>query len=144
MNTYKLSGKEVKYSINGNKVICNVVFTFKAKPFIPSNMYNHKAISTIKSNSKVNVKDSSITEILLNIRAKGIATCGPKDTFNEELGKRISYSKAVIEGYKKYYQIVSTASEALAVKVIDMYDNKERLIGIIDREQKHLEELKNS
>lgn len=144
MNTYKLSVKEVNYNINNNKVICNVIFAFRAAPFIISNMNNHRAINTINSNAKIYTKTKPSKGIMLSIYAKGIATCEPKDTFNEELGKRIAYSKATIEGYKKYYQIVATATKSLNIKFIDMMHNKERLVNILNREQKHLEELKNS
>ena len=142
MNTFKLTVKKVDYVTNGNKVICNVEFTFRSFPFIAATVGNHKAMTTIKSNAKPNESVVCKRGQSLSINAKGIATCSPNDTFNEKLGKRIAYSKAVIEGHKKYYQILDTATEALRIKLIDMADNRNRVNDISVREMNHLEELK--
>lgn len=144
MNTLKLTVKNVDYVINGNKVICNVEFTFKAFPFVVAAARDHKASSTINGNSTISRGSMIRREQILSIYAKGIATCSPNDNFNEELGKRISYSKAVIEGYKRYYQIMEASLTALHIKAINMSDNKNRVLEILNTEKKHLDNLKNS
>ena len=116
MNTFRLTVKKVDYIVNENKVICNVEFTFRSLPFMVATIGDHKAMTTIKSNAKPNESVVCKRGQSLSINAKGVATCSPNDTFNEELGKRIAYSKAVVEGYKKYYQILNTATEALRTK----------------------------
>lgn len=143
MNTFKLTVKKVDYSVNENKVICNVEFTFRSFPFMVAAVGDHKAMTTIKSNAKPNESAVCKRGQSLSIYAKGIATCSPNDTFNEELGKRIAYSKAVVEGYNKYYQILNTATEALRTKLIDMADNRNRVNDISVREMNHLEKLKS-
>lgn len=143
MNTFKLTVKKVDYIVNENKVICNVEFTFRSLPFMVAAVGDHKATTTIKSNAKPNESVVCKRGQSLSINAKGIATCSPNDTFNEELGKRIAYSKAVVEGYKKYYQILNTATEALRTKLIDMADNRNRVNDISVREMNHLEKLKS-
>ena len=142
MNTFKLTVKKVDYIVNENKVICNVEFTFRSLPFMVAIIGDHKAMTTIKSNAKPNESVVCKKGQSLSINAKGIATCSPNDEFNEELGKRIAYSKAVVEGHKKYYQILNTATEALRTKLIDMADNRNRVNDISVREMNHLEELK--
>ena len=143
MNTFKLTVKKVDYIVNENKVICNVEFTFRSFPFIVAAVGDHNATTITKSNAIPNASAVCRRGQSLSIYAKGIATCSPNDTFNEELGKRIAYSKAVVEGYKKYYQILYSAWNALRIKMYDMEDNTERILKIIDREVEHLNELKN-
>ena len=142
MNTFRLTVKKVDYIVNENKVICNVEFTFRSMPFIVAAIGNHIATTTLKSNSLPNDTMVNKKGQTLSIKAKGVATCSPNDKFDEALGKRIAYSKAVVEGYKKYYQIIDTATEALRTKLIDMADNRNRVNDISVREMNHLEELK--
>ena len=142
MNTFRLTVKKVDYIVNENKVICNVEFTFRPMPFIVAAIGNHIATTTLKSNSLPNDTMVNKKGQTLSIKAKGVATCSPNDKFDEALGKRIAYSKAVVEGYKKYYQIIDTATEALRTKLIDMADNRNRVNDISVREMNHLEELK--
>lgn len=143
MNTFRLTVKKVDYIVKENKVICNVEFTFRSFPFMVAAVGDHKAMTTIKSNAKPNESVVCKKGQSLSINAKGIATCSPNDEFNETLGKRIAYSKAVIEGHKKYYQILDTATEALRTKLIDMADNRNRINDINVREMNHLEKLKS-
>lgn len=142
MNTFRLTVKKVDYIVNENKVICNVEFTFRSFPFIVAAVENHRATTMIRGNAKPNDSAVSKRGQSLSIYAKGIATCSPNDKFDETLGKRIAYSKATIEGYKKYYQIIDTAHEALWVKKLDVLDNRCRVLSIIDREKHHLDELR--
>ena len=144
MNTFRLTVKKVDYIVNENKVICNVEFTFRSMPFVVAAIGNHMATTTLKSNSLPNDTMVNKKGQTLSIKAKGVATCSPNDKFDETLGKRIAYSKAIVEGYKKYYQIIDAAHEALWVKKIDMLDNRCRIATIIDREKYHLNELKNT
>ena len=144
MNTFRLTVKKVNYIVNENKVICNVEFTFRSMPFVLAAIGNHMATTTLKSNSLPNGTMVNKKGQTLSIKAKGIATCSPNDKFDETLGKRIAYSKAIIEGYRKYLQIIDTAHEALWVKKIDMLDNSCRIARIIEGEKVHLEELKNT
>lgn len=143
MNTFRLTVKKVDYIVNENKVICNVEFTFRSMPFVVAVIGNHMATTTLKSNSLPNDTMVNKKGQTLSIKAKGVATCSPNDKFDETLGKRIAYSKTIIEGYKKYYQIIDTAHEALWVKKIHMMDNKCRVAEIIQREIAHLNELKS-
>ena len=142
MNTFRLTVKKVDYIINENKVICNVEFTFRSMPFVVAAIGNHMATTTLRSNSLPNATMVNKKGQTLSIKAKGVATCSPNDKFDETLGKRIAYSKAVVEGYKKYYQIIDTAHEALYVKKIHMLDIRCRVLSIIDREKHHLDELR--
>ena len=144
MNTFKLTVKKVDYIVNENKVICNVEFTFRSFPFIVAAVGDHKATTIMKSNAIPNESAVCRRGQSLSIYAKGIATCSPNDKFDETLGKRIAYSKAVIEGYKKYYQILNTATEALRIKLINMADNRDRVNDISVREMNHLDILKNA
>ena len=143
MNTFKLTVKKVNYVTNGNKVICNVEFTFRSFPFVVAAVGDHRATTTIKSSAKPNESAVCKRGQSLSIYAKGVATCSPNDEFNEALGKRIAYSKAIVEGHKKYYQILDTATEALRTKLIDMADNRNRINDISVREMNHLEKLKS-
>lgn len=142
MNTFKLTVKKVDYVVNENKVICNVEFTFRSMSFVVAATGNHKATTTVKSNARLNASIADRKNQSLSIYAKGIATCSPNDKFDETLGKRIAYSKAIVEGYKKYYQILTTSHNALYNKHIDMLDNETRVAMIIKREKAHLNELK--
>ena len=144
MNTFRLTVKKVDYIVNENKVICNVEFTFRSFPFVVAAIGNHMATTTLKSNSIPNDTMVNKKGQTLSIKAKGIATCSPNDKFDETLGKRIAYSKATIEGYRKYWQILNTAHEALWVKKIELLDNSCRITRIIEGEKAHLEELKNT
>lgn len=143
MNTFRLTVKKVDYIVNENKVICNVEFTFRSFPFIVAAIENHRATTMLRGNARFNESTVDKKGQSLSIYAKGIATCSPNDTFNEELGKRIAYSKAIVEGYNKYYQILDAAYDALWIKKIHMMDNKCRVAAIIQRELAHLNELKS-
>ena len=146
MNTFRLTVKKVDYIVNENKVICNVEFTFRHLPFVVAALGNHRAMTVLKNNIALDKKKKPIIieRQYSIIKAKGVATCSPNDKFDETLGKRIAYSKAIVEGYKKYHQIIDAAHEALWIKKIDMLDNRCRIATIINREKYHLNELKNT
>lgn len=142
MNKFKLTVKSTEYVINGNKTICNIEFEFKALPFMVAKVRNHAATKALTDNTLLtidNVKSQTLT-----IKSKGIATCSANDRFNENFGKKIAYSKALLEGYRKYYNILSTAKEALFIKYIDANENAERVHNIIEQEEGHLDKLKLS
>ena len=142
MNTFKLTIKNVKHVINGNKVICNIEFEFRALPFMVAKVRNHKATKAITDNAVLTMY--SMKNQTFTIKSKGISTCSANDKFDENLGKKISYSKALLEGYRKYYNIVNAANDALKFKQIDMLLNLSRLYKIIGQEAAHLNKLKMS
>lgn len=142
MNTFKLTIKNVKHVINGNKVICNIEFEFRALPFMVAKVRNHKATKALTDNAILtmdNMKNQTFT-----IKSKGIATCSANDEFDENLGKKIAYSKALLEGYRKYLNILYTATDALFIKYKDISENANRVNNIIVQEREHLNKLKSS
>lgn len=141
MNTIKLRVEKVEYANNGNTTVCNIVFSFPSLPFVVAAIKDSKARNILDSNSVMMKNDSSKTRNF--IYTKGITNCSPNDKFDEKTGRKIAYSKAYLEGYKKFYQICFYCKEALYSKYYEMVRNRGRIKDIISSEEKYLKTLTN-
>lgn len=75
------------------------------------------------------------------ITTRGIARCSSGDVFDEEIGKRISESKASIKMYNKIEKLAKTRI-AQYNKIIDTYNTDlEKLNEIWNKEIQHLDNL---
>ena len=77
------------------------------------------------------------------IEAKGVATCHEKDKFDKKIGRKIAYSKAFLEGYRKFHHIIDASIEALVNKHIDLSHTRDNLEAIINDEKSYLDKLRN-
>ena len=144
MNKEKLSIVKTEYVTNGTTTYCNITFKFRAMPFIVAAFRNHKATTTLKSNVTPNVelvKNNTIKVGEAMFKVKGVAKCNPNDTYDEDLGKRIAFSRAFITGHKKFKHIIFTCYMALSDKIIEMLQNCNTESAIIYREIYHLNKL---
>ena len=145
MNKEKLSIVETKYAINDTTTYCEITFKFRVRPFVVAAFRNHGAITALKSNVTPNVeliKNNTIKVGEAMFKVKGVAKCNPNDTYDENLGKRIAFSKTFITGHKKYKFIINMCREALLDKILETDSNYKREKNIIKRETRHLAELK--
>ena len=146
MEELRLTEKSVNYTIEDNKVVCEVEFEFSTEPIDNAIAYNHRAINIVRGNVTNNklTRYKGHMQYRTKIVAKGIAICSPNDTFDENLGKKIAHSKAIIKGYNKYKKILSVSQSSLYDKSVNMYNNIKRIEKITKREKKHLSNLVNS
>ena len=145
MNKEKLSIVKTNYVINDTTTYCEITFKFRLRPFVVAAFRNHKALTALKSNVTPNVelieKNKTIKVGEAIFKVKGVAKCNPNDTYDENLGKRIAFSKAFITGHKKFKFIIDMCHDALLRKSGEMGAMYTIEKEIIDRELVHLDKL---
>lgn len=142
-NRVKLTVETVKYEKVNNTTVCNITFSFNSVPIIPTLFKNHYAKCVFADNicGESNLED--IDHRRAFIKARGVATCYEKDKFDKKIGRKIAYSKAFLEGYRKFYHIIDISTEALYNKCSDLAYNRHDLKDIIDAEKSYLDKLRN-
>ena len=143
-NRVKLTVETVKYEKVNNTTVCNITFSFKANSIILAAMKDHKALNVLHDNSWFMPKSKN-TDFFIrrNIEAKGVATCHEKDKFDKKIGRKIAYSKAFLEGYRKFHHIIDASIEALVNKHMDLSHTRDNLEAIINDEKSYLDKLRN-
>ena len=63
--------------------------------------------------------------------------------FDKKTGRKIAYSKAFLEGYRKFHRIINASIEALVNKHIDLSHTRDNLEAIINDEKSYLDKLRN-
>lgn len=144
MNKEKLSIVKTNYVINGTTTYCEITFKFRAMLFIVASFRNHQATNALQSNAIPDIglgKKNTIKVGEATFKVKGVAKCNPNDTYDENLGKRIAFSKAFITGHKKFKFIIDMCHDALLRKSGEMGAMYTIEKEIIDRELVHLDKL---
>ena len=142
-NRVKLTVETVKYEKVNNTTVCNITFSFNAIPIVSAIMKDHHAKCVFEDNTYYdsNLKNNNYTRAF--IEARGVATCHEKDKFDKKTGRKIAYSKAFLEGYKKFHHIIDASIEALVNKHMDLSYTRNNLEAIINDEKSYLDKLRN-
>ena len=142
-NRVKLTVEAVKYEKVNSTTVCNITFSFNAIPIVSAIMKDHHAKCVFEDNTYYdsNLKNNNYMRAF--IEARGVATCHEKDKFDKKIGRKIAYSKAFLEGYRKFYHIIDISTEALYNKCSDLAYNRYDLKAIIDAEKSYLDKLRN-
>ena len=118
------------------------MFDFK----LLNNIYLNVAVQSeldISSTFSFSIKSAHNDCIRTFIEAKGVVTCHEKDKFDKKIGRKIAYSKAFLEGYRKFHHIIDASIEALVNKHIDLSHTRDNLEAIINDEKSYLDKLRN-
>ena len=142
-NRVKLTVETVKYEKVNNTTVCNITFSFNAIPIVSAIMKDHHAKCVFEDNTYYDSNLENNNYMRAFIEAKGVATCHEKDKFDKKIGRKIAYSKAFLEGYKKFYHIIDASIEALVNKHIDLSHTRDNLEAIINDEKSYLDKLRN-
>ena len=142
-NRVKLTVETVKYEKVNNTTVCNITFSFNAIPIVSAIMKDHHAKCVFEDNTYYdsNLENNNYTRAF--IEAKGVATCHEKDKFDKKIGRKIAYSKAFLEGYRKFHHIINASIEALVNKHMDLSYTRDNLEAIINDEKSYLDKLRN-
>ena len=142
-NRVKLTVETVKYEKVNNTTVCNITFSFNAIPIVSAIMKDHHAKCVFEDNTYYdsNLENNNYTGAF--IEARGVATCHEKDKFDKKIGRKIAYSKAFLEGYRKFHHIIDASIEALVNKHIDLSHTRDNLEAIINDEKSYLDKLRN-
>ena len=142
-NRVKLTVETVKYEKVNNTTVCNITFSFNAIPIVSAIMKDHHAKCVYDDNVcyKSGLEDNDCIRTF--IEAKGVVTCHEKDKFDKKIGRKIAYSKAFLEGYRKFHHIIDASIEALVNKHIDLSHTRDNLEAIINDEKSYLDKLRN-
>ena len=142
-NRVKLTVETVKYEKVNNTTVCNITFSFNAIPIVSAIMKDHHAKCVFEDNTYYDSNLENNNYMRAFIEAKGVATCHEKDKFDKKIGRKIAYSKAFLEGYRKFHHIIDASIEALVNKHIDLSHTKDNLEAIINDEKSYLDKLRN-
>ena len=142
-NRVKLTVETVKYEKVNNTTVCNITFSFNAIPIVLAIMKDHHAKCVFEDNTYYDSNLENNNYMRAFIEAKGVATCHEKDKFDKKIGRKIAYSKAFLEGYRKFHHIIDASIEALVNKHIDLSHTKDNLEAIINDEKSYLDKLRN-
>ena len=142
-NRVKLTVETVKYEKVNNTTVCNITFSFNAIPIVLAIMKDHHAKCVFEDNTYYDSNLENNNYMRAFIEAKGVATCHEKDKFDKKIGRKIAYSKAFLEGYRKFHHIIDTSIEALVNKHIDLSHTRDNLEAIINDEKSYLDKLRN-
>ena len=142
-NRVKLTVETVKYEKVNNTTVCNITFSFNAIPIVSAIMKDHHAKCVFEDNTYYDSNLENNNYMRAFIEAKGVATCHEKDKFDKKTGRKIAYSKAFLEGYKKFHHIIDASIEALVNKHIDLSHTRDNLEAIINDEKSYLDKLRN-
>ena len=142
-NRVKLTVETVKYEKVNNTTVCNITFSFNAIPIVSAIMKDHHAKCIFEDNTYYDSNLENNNYMRAFIEAKGVATCHEKDKFDKKTGRKIAYSKAFLEGYRKFHHIINASIEALVNKHIDLSHTRDNLEAIINDEKSYLDKLRN-
>ena len=142
-NRVKLTVETVKYEKVNNTTVCNITFSFNAIPIVSAIMKDHHAKCVFEDNTYYDSNLENNNYMRAFIEAKGVATCHEKDKFDKKIGRKIAYSKAFLEGYRKFHHIINASIEALVNKHIDLSHTRDNLEAIINDEKSYLDKLRN-
>ena len=142
-NRVKLTVETVKYEKVNNTTVCNITFSFNAIPIVSAIMKDHHAKCVFEDNTYYDSNLENNNYMRAFIEAKGVATCHEKDKFDKKIGRKIAYSKAFLEGYRKFHHIIDASIEALVNKHIDLSHTRDNLEAIINDEKSYLDKLRN-
>ena len=142
-NRVKLTVETVKYEKVNNTTGCNITFSFNAIPILSAIMKDHHAKCVFEDNTYYDSNLENNNYMRAFIEAKGVATCHEKDKFDKKTGRKIAYSKAFLEGYRKFHRIIDASIEALVNKHIDLSHTRDNLEAIINDEKSYLDKLRN-
>ena len=142
-NRVKLTVETVKYEKVNNTTVCNITFSFNAIPIVSAIMKDHHAKCVFEDNTYYDSNLENNNYIRAFIEARGVATCHEKDKFDKKIGRKIAYSKAFLEGYRKFHRIINASIEALVNKHMDLSYTRDNLEAIINDEKSYLDKLRN-
>ena len=142
-NRVKLTVETVKYEKVNNTTVCNITFSFNAIPIVSAIMKDHHAKCVFEDNTYYDSNLENNNYMRAFIEARGVATCHEKDKFDKKIGRKIAYSKAFLEGYRKFHHIIDASIEALVNKHIDLSHTRDNLEAIINDEKSYLDKLRN-
>ena len=142
-NRVKLTVETVKYEKVNNTTVCNITFSFNAIPIVLAMMKDHHAKCVFEDNTYYDSNLENNNYIRAFIEARGVATCHEKDKFDKKIGRKIAYSKAFLEGYRKFHRIINASIEALVNKHMDLSYTRDNLEAIINDEKSYLDKLRN-
>ena len=142
-NRVKLTVETVKYEKVNNTTVCNITFSFNAIPIVSAIMKVHHAECVFEDNSYYDSNLENNNYMRAFIEAKGVATCHEKDKFDKKIGRKIAYSKAFLEGYRKFYHIIDACIMGINNKYYDLSHTRNNLEAIINDEKSYLDKLRN-
>ena len=142
-NRVKLTVETVKYEKVNNTTVCNITFSFNAIPIVSAIMKDHHAKCVFEDNTYYDSNLENNNYMRAFIETKGVATCHEKDKFDKKIGRKIAYSKAFLEGYRKFHRIINASIEALVNKHMDLSYTRDNLEAIINDEKSYLDKLRN-
>ena len=142
-NRVKLTVETVKYEKVNNTTVCNITFSFNAIPIVSAIMKDHHAKCVFEDNTYYDSNLENNNYMRAFIEAKGVAACYEKDKFDKKTGRKIAYSKAFLEGYRKFHHIIDASIEALVNKHMDLSHTRDNLEAIINDEKSYLDKLRN-
>ena len=96
----------------------------------------------LEDNKNTELLNMYPSDVQMPIRFVGIATCSPDDTWNEDFGKRIAFSRAKKAFYKSFFltaeSYVNKLDNQLALLISALNDFGESISKNLDKNTKYI------